>query len=198
MRQNVRNATLVLLCAVGSVAFWSTLVEVLRPVEPHPGLRDDALKDALRRDRDHRALTYLQARKHLFGSVDGDGKRAECIYTGAPLDYFKQPLPTDAVIEHAWPLTRLPAEARTDLHHLYAVDTEARAARLNLHYGKVVFPVWSEGGSRSGPSSRVKPVFEVRAERRGDIARAMFSVATMYDLDIPDDDDLDRAVGERG
>lgn len=189
MRRTVYNSSLLLLASMGAAVFWSALVTIARPVEPHPGLRDDALKQALRKDWNHKALTYYQARKHLFGSIDGDGRTAECVYTGAEIDYFKQPLPTDGLVEHAWPLTRLPADGRSDLHHMFAVDSEARLARLNLHYGKVFVPVWSEGGSRSGPSSKVKPVFEVRDERRGDTARAMFYVATMYGLDIGDDEE---------
>ena len=159
MRRNVYHPSWILLASLGAVCFWSSFAEVMRPSEPHPGLRDEALKQALRTDRSHEALSYYQARKHLFGSIDGDGKRAECVYTGATLEYFRQPLPNDALIEHAWPPTRLPAEARSDLHHMFAVDAEARVARLNLHYGRVVFPVWAAGGSRSGPSAKLKPVF---------------------------------------
>ncbi len=184
MRKNVYHPSWILLTSLGAVCFWSALSHVLRPPEPHPGLRDEALKSALRSDHDHHPLSYYEARKHLFGSVDGDGRTAHCVYTDAKLEYFKQPLPNDALIEHAWPVHRLPSDARSDLHHMFAVDAEARVARSILRYGKVVFPVWSEGGSRSGPSARLKPVFEVRPERRGDVARAMFYVSTMYDVEI--------------
>ncbi len=175
----------VVFAIAGSIAFWGLMSSAMRPNEPHPGLRDDALQEALRKDRTHDRLSYYEARKHLFGKVDGNGKKAECVYTGNTLEYFKQPLPNTGAVEHSWPITRLPSDARSDLHHMYAVDPEARVARLNLHYGKVFIPVWADGGSRSGPSSKVKPVFEVRSQRRGDIARSMFYVATMYDLDIP-------------
>lgn len=179
----------VIFAIAGSITFWGLLSSTMRPNEPHPGLRDEALQEALRNDRTHDQLSYYEARKQLFGNIDGDGKQAECVYTGTRLEYFKQPLPNTAAVEHSWPLTRLPAEARSDLHHMFAVEPEARVARLNLHYGKVFIPVWSDGGSRSGPSTRVKPVFEVRTQRRGDIARSMFYVATMYDLDIPADEE---------
>lgn len=170
---------------VGASLFYGLLHETMRPPEPHPGLRDDALQQALRNDWDHQQLSYFQARNYLWGEVDGDGRHAEGAYTGEKIDYFKQPLPNNGAVEHAWPLTRLPKNARSDLHHMFAVIGEARAARLNLHYGDVTVAVWSRGGSRSGPGSGLKPVFEVRDARRGDIARAMFYVATMYDLDIP-------------
>ena len=186
MRTHIANASRILLASLGACVFWATLVTLMRPPEPHPGLRDDELQEALRQDRTHRQLSYYQARKHLFGSIDGDGRRAKGVYTGETLEYLRQPLPNKGAVEHAWPMTRLPKEARSDLHHLFAAMPEARVARLNLHYGKVWVPVWARGGSRSGPSSKFKPVFEVRKERRGDIARAMFYVATMYELEIPD------------
>lgn len=189
MRPMIDNATRILFATLGGCLFWSLIAinsDIMRPGEPHPGLRDDALKKALKKDWNHRQLSYLEARKHLWGTVDGDGREATCAYTGDEIAYFKQPLPSDGATEHAWPLTRLPAEARSDLHHLYAVAPDARVARLNLHYGHVIVPVWTRGGSRSGPSSRVTPVFEVRKELRGDIARSMFYVATMYQLSIPD------------
>ncbi len=174
--------------SVGACVFYSLLFAIMRPPEPHPGLRDDALQAALRKDwkRQHKQLSYFQARNYLWGEVDGDGRHAEGTYTGETIEYLKQPLPNKGAVEHAWPLTRLPKEARSDLHQMFAVIGEARAARLNLHYGKVTVAVWSRGGSRSGPGTKLKPVFEVRKERRGDIARAMFYVATMYDLNIPD------------
>lgn len=183
----VSNIRHILLATLGACAFWSMLgLQIQRPAPgPHPGLKDDALKEALRKDHDHDPMSYLGARKALFGEIDGNGREAECAYTGDTIEYFMQPLPDDGLMEHAWSVTRLPAEARTDLHHLFAVTSEARVARVNLHYGAVVVPVWSRGGSRSGPSKRVVPVFEVRKERRGDIARAMFYVATMYELKIP-------------
>ena len=171
---------------IGALLFWSSFASVMRPPEPHPGLTDDELQEALREDWTHDALSYWKARKTLFQKIDGDGRQAEGRYTGEKLEYFSQPLPNSGTMEHAWPLTRLPAEARTDLHHLFPVIPEARVARVNLRYGNVMFAVWSRGGSQAGPSSHVKPVFEVRKKYRGDVARAMFYIATMYDLEIPD------------
>lgn len=188
MDHRLSDLTRILLASLGACLFYGLLFGVMRPPpEPHPGLRDDELQRALRDDWDHKhkQLSYLRARNYLWGEIDGDGRHARGAYTGEKIEYIKQPLPNKGAVEHAWPLTRLPKEARSDLHHMFAVIGEARAARLNLHYGKVRVPVWSRGGSRSGPGSAIKPVFEVRKERRGDVARAMFYVATMYDMRIP-------------
>ena len=192
MRQHMLNFTRLTAATLRACVFWGALgggFEAMRPSEPHPGLRDGDLKQALRKDRKHDELTYFAARQLLFNQIDGDGRKATGRYTGEEIKYLKQPLPNKGAVEHAWPLTRLPEPARSDLHHMYAVIPDARLARVNLHYGDVVVAVWAQGGSRSGPSRRVVPVFEVRKESRGDIARSMFYVATMYDLEIPEQEE---------
>lgn len=189
-----RNFRFLFYSLLGALAFyalfagaaWGAAALVFRPApEPHPGLRDDALKAALRSDWEHRPLSYLSARNHLWNTIDGDGRRAKDTYTGQTIEYFKQPLPNNGAVEHAWPLTRLPRAARADLHHMFAVAGESRAARLNLHYDTVKVAIWARGGSKAGPGARLKPVFEVRPQTRGDIARAIFYIATMYELEIP-------------
>ena len=185
-----RNISYLAMTSLGAVAFWGALTTAvpMRPSEPHPGLSDAALKQALKKDhaKEHRELTYVHARKVLFSDVDGNGRTTRCAYTGQEIKYMLHPLPNVAAVEHALPLTRLPAEARADLHHMFPVTPEARVARVNLHYGNVVVPVWQDGGSKAGPSSRVVPVFEVRKEMRGDVARAMFYISTMYNIDLPE------------
>jgi hypothetical protein len=190
------NITRVAVALLGACLFYGGLAQGLDWVtaryepqrEPHPGLRDDELQRALRTDwsAEHEQLSYWQARKAVFNEIDGNGRKAEGVYTGETITYYSQPLPNKGTMDHAWPLTRLPAEGRTDLHHLFPVIPEARVARVNLRYGDVLVAVWSRGGSKVGPSTGVKPVFEVRKSFRGDIARSMFYVATMYDLEIPD------------
>jgi len=175
--------------AIGAVFFYTAILEVQKPNEPHPGLRDDALKKALQKDWSHEPLSYLAARKALFESVDGNGRKTECAYTGESISYRGQPLPNAANVEHTFPESRVPREALTDLHHLFPVIPEANLARLNLHYGKVFAAVWSRGGSKAGASLKARPVFEVRREHRGDAARAMFYVATMYQVEIPDNEE---------
>ncbi len=185
----LKNTSYIAAATLGACAFWSAveLVGPMRPGGPHPGLKNEALKTALQKDHEkaHKELPYIQARKLLFSSIDGNGRQVSCRYTGEEIKYMIQPLPNKAAVEHAQPLTRLPSEARSDLHHMFVVTPEARVARLNLHYGDVLVAVWAEGGSRSGPSKRVVPAFEVRDDARGDMARAMFHVATMYDVTIP-------------
>lgn len=189
MRDMMKNLTYLMMASLGAAAFWGGLGGVHQMANPHPGLKDDALQAALRKNHNHKPVSYVEARRLVFGKIDGNGSRADCVYTGETIKYIGQPIANNGAVEHAWPLTRLPQGARSDLHHLFPVQGEARLARLNLRYGRVVVPVWSQGGSRSGPGPKVKPVFEVRDEARGDMARAMFYVATMYELDIPADEE---------
>lgn len=184
-----RNHHYITSALMGACLFWGAYLGIVSDDKPHPGLSDDELKEALREDWSHEKLGYWEARSTLFGEIDGNGRKTVGRYTGEPIRYFRQPLPNTGMLEHAWELTRLPARARTDLHHLFPVLPEANAARLNFHYGDVYIAVWSRGGSRSGPSTSVRPVFEVRNSFRGNVARSMFYVSTMYDRPIPDDEE---------
>ncbi len=183
------NRQRVVAASIGAVFFWTAILTVHQPQGPHPGLRDDALKKALKKDWNHEPLSYLSARKALFDTIDGNGRKTECVYTGEVISYLGQPLPNNANVEHTYPESRVPRAALSDLHHLYPVIPEANVARLNLHYGKVFAAVWSRGGSKSGASTKARPVFEVRPERRGDVARSMFYISTMYQVEIPTDEE---------
>ncbi len=156
----------------------------------HPGLKDDALKKALRKDRTHEALSYRQARTAIFSKIDGNGKKATGRFTGEAMSYVWQPLPHVGNVGHIWPRTRLPKEAATDMHHMFPVIPEANLARNTLKFGKVMVPAWSRGGSRTGVSKKGRVVFQVRPDFRGDVARSMFYVATMYQLNIDPNEEL--------
>lgn len=188
MRAKIKNASYIVLATFGAVVFWGGISQVQISAGPHPGLKDDALKKALRVNRQHAPLTYFKARSIVFGKLDGNGKKAECVYTGETIEYTLQPSPHIGNIEHTLPRSRMPEEANADLHHLFPVIPEANLARANFKFGDVILPVWNKG-SKSGPSRSGKPVFEVRTEHRGDVARAMFYVSTMYDVRIDGDEE---------
>ena len=85
MRQHMLNFTRLTAATLGACVFWGALgggFEVMRPNEPHPGLRDGDLKQALRKDRKHDELTYFAARQLLFNQIDGDGRKTSGRYTG--------------------------------------------------------------------------------------------------------------------
>ncbi len=186
---NIRSKRFFLSALFGASLFWTGLAHMHGPPVSdisgaHPGLKDDALKKALRKDRTHDVLSYRQARTAVFSKIDGNGKKSVGRFTGEPISYVWQPLPHVGNIGHIWPRTRLPKEASTDLHHLFPVIPEANLARNTLKFGNVMVPAWSRGGSRTGVSKKGRVVFQVRPDFRGDVARSMFYVATMYQLNI--------------
>ena len=143
-------------------------------------------KEALRAQfGSHQNLSYLEARKHLFGTIDNQGGKVIGVYTGLEVATSKIPNPNVMNTEHSWPRSRLPEAALSDLHHLFPTKASANKKRSNVYFGNVVSVDWEEGGSKFADNKNNKKAFEVRREQRGDTARAMFYVSTIYDLSIP-------------
>jgi deoxyribonuclease-1 len=147
------------------------------------------------------ALSYYDARQAMFGvtaSFDIHDGTVECIYTGKHAQPDGTNTPGGFNTEHSWPQS-MGAEMeppRSDLHHIFAVDEEANSARASFPFGTAACAAkdpatcaWHGGGSALDQSSPTTAVFEVRPERRGDIARAHFYFAVRYDLPIPDDEE---------
>jgi endonuclease I len=158
-------------------------------------LNDGALKSALYDlVKDHRALGYDGARDVLLNArefVGSDGK-LECIYTGRRQKPDGSREPGEFNTEHTWPQS-LGAEhepARSDLHHIFPVYDRANSARNNHLYGVVGCLhgkgtcAFSDGGSALGDDDNGDLAFEVRAETRGDVARAHFYFSVRYRLHI--------------
>lgn len=94
--------------------------------------------------------------------------------------------------------------AKGDMHHLFPAWYTANTQRSNHPYGETACVVisgvtstcdWQDPGDKDEPSHLgppvdpaygFDPVFDVRPERRGDVARAWFSVCVRYDLWIDD------------
>lgn len=184
----MQRTSTILAAMIGACLFWSAIFIGHQTLddEPHPDLRDDALKEALRADWDHKAMSYRMARRLIFTEIDGDGTLVEGRYTGESRHYFGMPPGSVAQVEHTWPRSRLPKKASGDLHHLFPVIPQANRIRRDIRFGTVVQPRWKRGGSKMGKTKDGRWAFEVRQDHRGDVARAMFYVATMYELEIPD------------
>jgi len=135
---------------------------------------------------EHTTLDYRKAREHIFSTIDNRDGWVEGVYTGARVQTNRIPDPNVMNCEHSWPRSRLSGAATSDLHHLFPADSFANRTRSNIYFGDVVNDVvWEKGGSKLGDNIRKKRAFEVRPEQRGNTARAMFYVATMYDYEIP-------------
>jgi deoxyribonuclease I len=146
----------------------------------------------------HVTLSYRQAREALFGRVDNfDGKVTD-VYTGRTIVTQGIPSPDGSEgmnTEHTWPQSDLKTQGKqaaiSDLHHLFATDTEANGRRGSYPFGTVVREIWKSGESRLGTDVNGKMVFEPPPLHRGNVARALFWIATAYDLDIPPDEEAE-------
>lgn len=172
---------------------------------PMAELRGAELRAALRAHVTEGAVgfDYDAARDLMYGITDAIDVDAdltiECVYTGYRklADGTRSPGSglTEITTEHSWPRSdgaaNFPAEG--DIHHLFPALAPANGSRGNDEYGDVACGVgwpsscdWADGGSFLGPAIDGRgTVFEVRPDRRGDIARAHFYFAVRYDLPIP-------------
>lgn len=158
------------------------------PREELAGLEGDALLAALReRCSPHLALRYRTARDVMYGVVDNHDGNVACVYTG-------RDVPVDAIreggmnAEHTLPQSRgadqLPA--KSDLHHLFPTDGTANQVRAAHPFGVVVDVSWEEGGAKLGLDADGRRVFEPPDEHKGNVARALFYMAAVYGVDLPD------------
>lgn len=156
------------------------------------GLSGPALRGTLQAQvGGHRVLSYRDARDAMYGisgDIDVVGGQVESLYTG-------QTVPPDGTrtpggvfnTEHVWPRS-MGAEqepALSDLHHIFPCDVISNAERDSFPFGvsdcgEVGACFYSEGGSELGLDANGDIVFEVRPERRGDVARAKFYFAVRY------------------
>ncbi len=165
-----------------SASLGVTAISGIGVQEAHPGLKDDALKQALRKDRTHKSLDTLRARIELYLRVDNEDGWVHDRYTKTKIKAGKVPMPNEMWVEHTWPKSRLSnIEGHTDLHHLFPVSPVSNAMRRVLPFCDVRFPVWTEGGARVGMGEGKKMCFEPPADHKGDAARAMFYVSVMYE-----------------
>ena len=169
-----------------------------RPVV-EPALAGGALLDALRaRYTPARTLGYGPARDVLFAWEQAQDGALECLYTGWTVSVSGDPS-TSAFeqgvnTEHVWPQS-LGARAeplRSDMHHLFPTRDGVNSSRSSLPFGEVDdaradawyrldasqsrrpdvdLDAWSERGQGR---------FEPRERVKGDVARAVFYVATIY------------------
>ncbi len=203
--------------------------------QPYVGLQDDALLEALHNAvRGHESQGYDFAKYLIFTDVDLVDGRVECIYSGRSIEP-PQGVPSVGApqyfnAEHSWPQSQFDYDepARSDLYQLFAADTRVNNARSNYDFADGC-PVSTETSCPwacmeqniptadcacdpgAGASRVIKCQghwrYEVRPERRGDIARAHFYMVARYRFDtsiaIDDDDkttlgcpDADRCIAD--
>jgi deoxyribonuclease I len=160
--------------------------------DPYAGLSDQLLVDEIRRQElPHESLGYRTARKALFNTLDVNGGVVTDVYTGRSWHVNGAlPDPNDLNVEHTWPRSALESSAASsDLHHLFPCDSDANNFRGNLPFGEVVESNWSEGGALRGEDASGDTVFEPPDAHKGNVARALFYMASVYDMDIPPEEE---------
>ncbi len=147
--------------------------------------------------RVQRVLGYTSARDSLYAFVDrGNLETIVDIYAGrlaTGVNSRATALQFGFNTEHSWPRSRGAENdpALSDLNHIFTADSTANSSRSNHPYGIVTGTVsWTSSGSQSevsrvGRDASGGIVFEPRASKRGDIARALLYFHVRYKTQAP-------------
>jgi len=138
---------------------------------------------------------YRAAKKKLFAEVAtaASGGSVEALYTGRVLPSRGSRAPEGFNCEHLWPRAWMGGRKdplfrlkESDLHNLFPAEMEVNSRRGHLPFGLVKRPSTALGqpsviGRGEGRGERV----EVRAARRGDVARALVYMAARWQMRWP-------------
>ncbi len=144
-------------------------------------LSEEDLKGALKTiiSANYKNLGYTGARDAMYASIDNDGGKVTCVYTGRQATFNTRSGANSNSFntEHTWPQSLFNSNEpeRADIHHLFPTDVDANSRRANYPFGVVSNATWTEGGSKLGGS-----IFEPRDDHKGDAARSMFYFAVRY------------------
>ncbi|HEX8298075.1 MAG TPA: endonuclease, partial [Rubricoccaceae bacterium] len=173
-----------------------------------PGLDGADLLAALRTDyTPERTLGYDRARDLLFAHDMRTAGRLRDPYTGFELALPPGEDPSTAAYElgvnteHVWPQSRGARDEplRSDLHHLFPVRDEVNSSRGNLPFGEIpddraeawvtldVSQSRPPASNRERWSERGLGRWEPRDDSKGDVARAVLYVYTVYGPSVQDD-----------
>ena len=150
----------------------------------------DKLKADLYKDLSsaHMPLTYKQANEILFTKLNQTSNEICSAYT-SKLCASNNEIPSPKImnIEHTWPQsTGANGIAKSDLHHLFAVDSPTNSIRSSLPFCDVVELKWDNGESKRGFNSFKEHCFEPPVKHKGNVARALFYFSVRYKMPIDD------------
>jgi hypothetical protein len=172
-----------------------------------PGLYGQQLLDSLvsrYKPTSTELLSYDGARDRMYAILDNVGDTVTCVYTGYKVFVpYNAPNPRDYTnaanpimnAEHTYPSSLFgdAPQPRANLHHLFPTNGNANAARGNLPFDEIADNItdrWWRGASyvQSIPTSDIDEYseedtgirFEPREDHKGNVARAMFYLYTMY------------------
>lgn len=169
-----------------------------------------ALLEQLRKEyRPQNVLNYGQARDTLFFNIDSFNDTLECVYTGYKAFLPPSKDPTKAAYkqkintEHTYPQNKgaRKGNAKSDMHHLYAVRVNVNSTRGNLPFKAISNDQakrWYIGeetlldppASNSGAYSKWDGnFFEPRDVHKGNLARSIFYFYTIYQQQALEEDE---------
>jgi len=143
----------------------------------------------------HLAVGYTPARQLLYTKLhvqtDGRGKFLKEVYCDREL---LVPIDESTVnCEHTWPQSKFSKAfdtelQKSDMHHLFPVDSKANTTRGNYDFAEVVanLNLKNCNASKSGASVTEggKTFFEPPKEHQGNVARAIFYFSERYQMPI--------------
>lgn len=147
-------------------------------------------------------LGYDVGRDSMYGAYDKLNDSLECVYSGYKI--YMQPgqdpstwaYANDINCEHSWPQSMLASStAEADLHHLFPTEVQVNGDRGTLPFGDIPdnqTNKWYRNNviTTSIPTSNIDQYaelltsvrFEPREIQKGNTARAMYYVLTMWQL----------------
>jgi len=154
-------------------------------------LHDDELRAALveLHQENHLKISYHDARMEMFSSLDNVDGKVQCVYTGKWVDTLTIPSNLQMNAEHTWPqsLGAVSGAARSDLHHIFPVTSMVNSTRGANPFCEVVSVIREVEGAFLGYDEHGTRCFEPQDVHKGNVARAMFYFATVYQQKIDDD-----------
>lgn len=186
---------------------WASCLSGQKPAQY---LEGQALLNALRESyKPERLLSYATAKDVLYADIYLENDSIRCVYSGYslyldpaqdPSKWLYKDGSNDGInCEHLWPKSRgiKGSKAETDLHHLVPTRVAVNQARSNLPFGEVPDRetkqwYYQSFGRNSIPAdflidqySELGPnAFEPREDFKGNVARALFYIYTMYQDEI--------------
>lgn len=140
----------------------------------------------------HRPLTYKHANEILFTKLNQSSEEVCSVYTSQVCAATNEiPNPKIMNIEHTWPQSNgANGVAKSDLHHLFPVDSPTNSMRSSLPFCDVIESKWDNGQSKRGFNSFKEHCFEPPMQHKGNVARALFYFSIRYQMPIDDNQEI--------
>lgn len=128
----------------------------------------------------------------FFVALDGVCSYGACRSGDANQDVFNGGSGLNT--EHTWPRSLLSGNAESDMHHLFPTRVDVNGARSNFRFAEIPdgqTTVWYRDATRTSsiPTENIDQYselqsgtsFEPREDHKGNVARALFYLAAVYD-----------------